>query len=151
MDEAKEAYTTFKNEISRRKEDIKKTKLEISEIQSRLINATEEENIDESAQCDLNRQILIAREHKKQIKEIKSGNKKILLPNKVKYVITKVVDKSDCEEVSYPNLVKIIEDTPERVGGMDIITHLLSNGKIEKTHQNQEFRKFVSVGENNNW
>jgi len=134
VDEAEKACITFENEISRREEDIEMTKLKISEIQSRLINTTEEENIDESEQRDLNRQILIAREHKKQIKEIKSGNKKILLPNKVKYVITKVVDKSDCEEVSYPNLVTIIENTPKRSGGMDIITHQIGNGKIEKTY-----------------
>jgi|SaaInlStandDraft_1057018.scaffolds.fasta_scaffold79880_1 hypothetical protein len=134
VDEAEEARITFKNEISSREEDIEKIMLEISEIQSRLINTTEEENIDESEQLDLKRLMLIAREHNKQIKEIKSGNKKILLPNKVKYVITKVVDKSDCEEVSYPDLVKIIKNTPKRSGGMDIITHRIGNGKIEKTY-----------------
>lgn len=105
----KSACSSFEDELLRRKEDLKVTKAAISRIQEKLIDAEEADEVDTVTQAELNRQILIAREHKKQIRRIESNERMKSVKfctQRVRYVIQKFTDETDkkCENMHYAKL-----------------------------------------------
>ena len=131
---AEVAHEYFKSEMVRSEEDLKEAKQKMIDLMTKLVYETEGGEINESDQRHLNRQILIAREIIKKIKEIKNGTRTVLLPEKATLLISMQVNKGDYRKVSYPKLVKCIENTPKHSGGMVINTHRIDNDRIERTY-----------------